>query len=370
MKKILILVLTSIIFISCNKDSNNDEEFLISGQVDSYFDGKQVNIVGSNSLSSDILVNDSVKVKNGMFKFKGYQKYPILANVFFKDSSGNFDQNYNIDAIIIEPGKITINSEKKDSLFLIKAKGTKTNDEKNSYNEFIEPYVSAINEMYSNAKNEEDYTFIKEKHDELDLIISNYIKDNPEKNWSLLIVTTRYINGYPLEGLEPLFNNLDDNLKKSEIGIEFQETIERNKKFDIGQSITDFDSKNEEGVNFNLMNSLGSKATILDFWASWCGPCREEHPNLVELYKKYNESGLEIISYSLDDSEKKWKNAIEDDNMIWKHSSNLKGFQDEVAKTYQINSVPKVYILDSNGIIVSKDIRGEELMNKIAELVE
>jgi thiol-disulfide isomerase/thioredoxin len=148
-----------------------------------------------------------------------------------------------------------------------------------------------------------------------------------------------------------------------------QNVILKRKKLAIGQIAPDFKSKSDQGTDFNLSGSLGKKVTILDFWASWCGPCRMENPNLVKIYGKYHAAGLEIISYSLDKDENAWKTAIEKDQMTWKHASNLIGWEDGVAKTYQIQGVPTVFILDAQGAIIAKDLRGNELDAKIAELL-
>jgi thiol-disulfide isomerase/thioredoxin len=117
------------------------------------------------------------------------------------------------------------------------------------------------------------------------------------------------------------------------------------------------------------MSSLGKKVTILDFWASWCGPCRNENPKLVKIYDKYKSQGLEIISYSIDDKETAWKTAIEKDQMTWKHASNLIGWKDEIALSYQIESIPTLFILDSQGVIVGKNFYGNDLEEKIIILL-
>ena len=117
---------------------------------------------------------------------------------------------------------------------------------------------------------------------------------------------------------------------------------------------------------------MKGKVTIIDFWAAWCGPCRRENPNVVKTYKKYHEKGLEIISVSLDKPGEKdrWLKAIKDDNLTWHHVSNLKYFNDPVARLYNIRSIPSTYILDEDGKIVAKNLRGARLEAKIKELLD
>ena len=114
--------------------------------------------------------------------------------------------------------------------------------------------------------------------------------------------------------------------------------------------------------------SLG-KVTIVDFWASWCGPCRAENPNVVAIYKEFHSKGLNIIGVSLDKDAVKWKEAIAKDKLIWTQVSNLKFWDEPIAKQYNVESIPATFILDESGKVVAKDLRGEELKAKIIELL-
>lgn len=118
----------------------------------------------------------------------------------------------------------------------------------------------------------------------------------------------------------------------------------------------------------SLQESLG-KVTIIDFWASWCKPCRMENPNVVALYNKYHEKGLNIIGVSLDEDVESWKTAIAKDKLTWTQVSNLKGWEDSIAKMYEVEQIPTTFLLDSAGNIIAKDLHGEALRNKIDELL-
>ena len=131
---------------------------------------------------------------------------------------------------------------------------------------------------------------------------------------------------------------------------------------------TDFSAPNPEGKTVSLKESLG-KVTIIDFWASWCGPCRVENPNVVALYNEFHAKGLNIIGVSLDKDAAKWKEAIAKDQLTWTHISNLKHWEDPIAKQYGVQSIPATFILDASGKIVAKDLRGAELKAKVAELL-
>jgi thiol-disulfide isomerase/thioredoxin len=132
--------------------------------------------------------------------------------------------------------------------------------------------------------------------------------------------------------------------------------------------MTNFSAPNPQGKVISLKESLG-KVTIVDFWASWCGPCRRENPNVVAIYAKFHTKGLNIIGVSLDEDPVKWKEAIAKDKLTWNQVSNLKGWEEPIAKQYKVESIPATFILDASGKVVAQDLRGDELEAKIIELL-
>jgi peroxiredoxin len=137
----------------------------------------------------------------------------------------------------------------------------------------------------------------------------------------------------------------------------------------IGQVAPDFSIATPEGETISL-HGIQAKLKLIDFWASWCGPCRGENPNVVKAYAEYHPKGLEIIGVSLDDNREKWLEAIEKDQLTWKHGSDLKGWQAAPAKLYGVNSIPHTVLLDENNKIIAKNLRGEALKQKLAELLD
>jgi thiol-disulfide isomerase/thioredoxin len=117
------------------------------------------------------------------------------------------------------------------------------------------------------------------------------------------------------------------------------------------------------------LKSIAGKVTIVDFWASWCGPCRAENPNIVAIYNEFHSKGLNIIGVSLDDDAAKWKSAIAKDKLIWNQVCNLRGWADPIAKQYAVEEIPATFIFDANGNMVAKNLRGAELKVKIALLL-
>lgn len=152
---------------------------------------------------------------------------------------------------------------------------------------------------------------------------------------------------------------------EKKVNMERQEAIE--KKKGIGVTAMDFTQNNTAGKPVKLSDYRG-KYVLLDFWASWCGPCRAENPNVLDNYEKFHSKGLEILSVSLDDKKEAWLKAIKDDGLEWAHVSDLKGWKNEVAKEYDIRAVPSNFLIDKEGKIVAVDLRGEELTQKLAEI--
>jgi len=152
-------------------------------------------------------------------------------------------------------------------------------------------------------------------------------------------------------------STISDTTKASSIGLK------------VGQQAPDIILPDKEGKMIPL-SSLRGKYVLVDFWASWCGPCRFENPNVVRLYQKYSEQGFDVYSVALDADRTKWLNAIETDGMNWNHVSDLKKWESTVVPLYKIESIPMTFLLDKNGKIIAKDLRGEELKNKLASIFE
>jgi peroxiredoxin len=136
----------------------------------------------------------------------------------------------------------------------------------------------------------------------------------------------------------------------------------------VGQQAPDISLPDQTG-NIKTLSSLRGKYVLLDFWASWCGPCRFENPNVVRLYQKYQDKNFTILSVSLDSDEKSWLRAIEADGMEWNHVSDLKKWESSIIPVYHLDAIPMTYLLDDKGIIIGKNLRGADLENKLAEVL-
>ena len=203
-----------------------------------------------------------------------------------------------------------------------------------------------------------------------------FAESNPKALLSALIVDSMLNDPTAdLARAKKIFASFDAELKKYKPGKSIQSKLDKLAKpavsispAEVGTVAPEFSAPNPQGKSVSLKESLG-KVTIVDFWASWCNPCRLENPNVVALYNEFHAKGLNIISVSLDKDAAKWKEAIAKDKLSWTQVSNLKDFEDPIAVAYGVNSIPSVFVLDSKGTIVAKDLRGAELKAKIAALL-
>lgn len=163
------------------------------------------------------------------------------------------------------------------------------------------------------------------------------------------------------------YDKLTERVKKSAPGLVLKQKIEDMQQVNVGGMAPNFELATPEGKKLALYHLRGH-IVLLDFWASWCGPCLAEMPNLKAIYEKYHSKGLEILGVSLDEKEAAWKGAIERKGLAWKHVSSLTGWKCPVAKRFKVTGIPRMYIIDAQGKIIAQDLRGEKLAKKMDEL--
>ncbi len=178
-----------------------------------------------------------------------------------------------------------------------------------------------------------------------------------------------YSTTWGKEKTKELFNQFSEENKNSVYGKQIARYIELNKNPKVGEAFVDFEMEDQNG-KLKKLSEIKGNAILLEFWASWCGPCRRENPNLVKTYERFHRKGFEIFAVSLDENKESWIKAIEEDSLHWDHVSDLKGQGNEASLIYGINGIPDNFLIDESGIIIGRNLRGEELSLKLKEILE
>ena len=173
-----------------------------------------------------------------------------------------------------------------------------------------------------------------------------------------------------LDELKEAVNKLDKKVEKSAYIKQLKDYINVREKVAIGKKFTDFELPSPEGGKLALSDITGDNYILIDFWASWCGPCRRENPNIVALYEDFKDKGFDILGVSFDRDEKSWKQAIKDDNLTWHHVSDLEGWNSKAGEIYGVKSIPHTVLLNPEGTIIAKNLTSEELREKLEEEME
>ena len=371
MKKLLLIAGIILFTTSCNQLKDN--EFLIKGKIDGVADGKKVFIELPTETGSTF--KDTGVVNKGIFELKGTIEGMELAFIRVEE------QEFNLP-IILENGEIKaiIN---KDSIQKSSVTGTKNNDLFQKFNDDSKAISDKVSKFQKDngqkmliAQRSKDTVTInalrkqyEAYQEEMNVYSKKFIKENPDAYLSVLLLENFLMRNYlSTSEVTALYDKLADDVKKTKSGERIKTSLDAIKTVVIGKPAPDFSGPTPEGKTISLKESLG-KVTIIDFWASWCGPCRAENPNVVALYKEFHPKGLNIIGVSLDKDAAKWKDAIAKDGLTWPHVSNLKFWDDPIAKQYNVQSIPATFILDAKGNIVAKDLRGDELRAKVKELL-
>ena len=377
MKKILLSLGTVLLITACN---SKPEGYTIEGDIAGDLEnGTQVFLrrVDDNNQPVDI---DTTTVENGKYRFTGGLVAAPEMHYIFVDKV----QGYT--AFVLENGKIAITGQK-DSLGYAIPSGTPQNELFTGYMEKSKTFNergTSIQKDIQQARMEQneasaaslidEMNELQEEYKKFDL---DYIKSNPSALISALLLERGLMSQtLPLSEIQTLYEALTPEIKETTAAQKLTKQIqaqtekqEKEKNSAVGAKAPEFSGPTPTGGQLALSDVMG-KVTLIDFWAAWCRPCRAENPNVVKAYKKYHEKGFNIIGVSLDRDAEAWKKAIVDDGLEWGQISNVAYFNDPIAKLYNVDAIPAAFLLDENGIIVAKDLRGPALEAKIGELLD
>ena len=372
MKKIVVFLLLATTLISCSNFGK--DEFLLNGTIAGIPDGKVVVLERFDDSLGAVAV-DTAKIKAGKFTFKGKTLEPEMFSV-------RVETVQSTSYIIIENGEINMEIVK-DSTFKNKFSGTYNNDQLFEFNQKgIEnekkkkEFGKKFQAKFLIAQNQKDTVTMKKIQTDYENLekgiktgIEDYIKSHPKALISALLIKSLFGEFEPnITKIETLYKGLDKSIQDTKTGKSIIKNLKQFKVVKEGRRAPEFSAANPAGKTVSLKESMG-KITIVDFWASWCGPCRKESPNMVKLYAEFHEKGLNIIGVSLDDDAVKWKEAIDSDKLSWTQVSNLKKWKDPIAAEYGVQAIPSTFVLNQFGVIVAKNLSGEALKAKVAELL-
>lgn len=389
MKKIAFFLAAATLIVSCKNLADNEYE--ITGEVDPSLEGK--NVILEKQGPMGFLPLDTVKVEGGKFVFKDTASAPAIHFISFEGKQEKLN-------FILEPGEIDIKIDK-DTLYKSTTGGTYNNEKLEEFKQIStnmyrksQSFQKANTQKRDEALKANDTVTVNKLGKEYKAITTewegklvDFIKKNPKAYCNVMALGQVAQMGIKqIEEIKALFNGMDPVVKNTKEGKQIADyftKLDEQKDappqpeedvaaptagINVGDTAPDFSAPSPDGKSLSLKQSLG-KVTIVDFWASWCKPCRAENPNVVALYNEMHGKGLNIIGVSLDREAGAWKKAIADDNLTWNHISNLKFWDDAIAKQYGVQGIPATFILDANGKVVAKDLRGAELKAKVAELL-
>jgi peroxiredoxin len=314
---------------------------------------------------------DSAVSKKGSFEMKGgVINYPQLIQLV----AGNTRKR---TAFYLENSDITIKGSL-DSLFKATVTGSKTEDEYLAFinsNKPLSDKYSKLVVKYQIASQSGDAANVAILEAQLDSIQvsmtnlqKNFVKTNPKSYVTPSILVSL---SYEMEAdeIEAMVSGLDTTIAALPQIKSLKERVTLMRTVSVGQKAPDFTLSDVDGNPVALSSKIGSKLLLIDFWAAWCNPCRQENPNVVKVYTEFHKKGFDVFGVSLDQKKEAWVKAISDDKLAWTQVSDLQYWNNAAAKLYAVNSIPANFLLDETGKIIGKNLRGKDLLNKVTEVL-
>lgn len=371
------------------------QHYTITGNIKGNGEGKKVFLRSTENPK----LADSTVIKNGRFEFRGKVDYPQLFDItIMKNEPTEQDRRpwQPLIPLFVENRAIQLSAEldsihtqldvytNKFDASRVKVEGAPIYDQYLQFNktydalqkqrsEAFDVYIKYLNPGKDKKKGpiSEGIAAVENvdlaKQAVLDYV-AGYIKNNPS-SYVAVNAFKKNMSSYSVAEIGQLQNAFSADIKNSAAGKSLAETVARVSKTATGSQYADFSFHDKDGKPVKLSDYVGKgKYVLLEFWASWCGPCRADIPHLKEVYDMYHPAGFEVISISMDDSREKWLEAVEEEKMKWLQVSDLKAFSGELSKLYNFNGIPTCVLIGPDGKIVTRNMRGSWMDKKLIEL--
>ena len=349
MKKAFLFAASAAVLCSCS----TQPKYVVEGDI--------AGLEGTVYLFQQDSLIDSAVVKSGKFRFSGPAGAPAMHDLL--DSRDGQQQAFAMQ-LILEPGTISIKSDADDPQ-VRHTTGTPANDAAEAYTAASR---ALITEYRDAATTDQRREAIEEEFEQL---TRTSVEANRDNFFGVMLMPNM---AYELSGQEILdqIAKFSPEMQQTKELTELKATAEQKKRTDVGQPYINILQSDAEGQIVTLTSVIenpANKYTLVDFWASWCGPCMGEVPHLKETYDKFHKKGFEIYGVSFDNNRDKWLAAVKDNGMKWIQVSDLNGFDNPAAKDYAVQGIPSNFLIDASGNIVAKNLRGEDLYKKVEELL-
>ncbi|MFZ4860844.1 thioredoxin-like domain-containing protein [Sphingobacterium sp. Mn56C] len=349
-----------------------NRSFSIQGNFPQWSRGAVVLLYRQNNA----LTADTCELLQGKFRFRGRLDQPAELSLYSIASvAGTTKDNMRF---YVDKGTVRLNGT--DSLATATLTGGRFTQQGLALKNATDPLMQQIADLRKRAAQlrkvetrPQDFAEIDSQYrcllEDLKRVKLSFIKSHPKSFLSLLTLNEYLSGAVDYTFAAPLFNSLDPKVQNTALGKQTLMKLTIAKNTGIGAILPDFTVKDTLGMDLSLLEVVRSgKVTLLDFWASWCLPCRKENPNLVKAYQAFHDRGFNILSVSLDKSAAAWKKAIQDDKLTWFHVSSLQYWEEPVVKQFGISGVPDSFLLDGNGKVIARGLRGEALFEKLKAL--